>query len=59
MRMFLGLQQYPIDNPPSLASITSYGAIGSNPLLGYNLATSFGPLTASPGGVRYPTGLRN
>jgi hypothetical protein len=46
-----------LDNPPALNSITGYGAIGSNALLGYNLATSFGPLTASPGGIGYPTGL--
>jgi hypothetical protein len=46
-----------LDNPPALNSITGYGALGSNALLGYNLATSFGPLSASPGGVGYPAGL--
>jgi hypothetical protein len=46
-----------LDNPPALNSITGYGALGSNALLGYDLATSFGPLTASPGSVGYPTGL--
>jgi hypothetical protein len=46
-----------IDQPPALNSITGYGGIGSSALLGYNLATSFGPLTAIPGGVGYPTGL--
>ena len=46
-----------VDNPPALNSLTGYGALGSNALLGYNLATSFGPLTASPGAVGYPTGL--
>lgn len=46
-----------LDNPPALGSLTGYGAIGSNALLGYNLASSFGPLTASPGGVGYPAGL--
>lgn len=46
-----------LDNPPALNSTTGYGGIGSNALLGYNLATSFGPLTASPGGIGYPAGL--
>lgn len=43
-----------IDTPPALDSLTGIGAIGSNALLGYNLATSIGPITASPGGIGFP-----
>ena len=40
-----------LDNPPSLESFTGIGGTGDNALLGYNLQTSIGPLTAIPGGV--------
>jgi hypothetical protein len=39
-----------------LDSLTGIAFIGSTALLGYDLRTSFGPRTASPGGVGYPTG---
>jgi hypothetical protein len=42
-----------IDNPPSLDSFTGLGVLGSNALLGYDLATSFGPVTGTPGGIGY------
>jgi hypothetical protein len=45
-----------LDAPPALDSVTGLGAVGADALLGYNLATSFGPITA-PGGVGYPPGL--
>jgi hypothetical protein len=43
-----------LDNPPSLLSFTGIGALGSDALLGYDLQTSIGPITAIPGGVGYP-----
>jgi hypothetical protein len=46
-----------IDNPATLGELTGLGGIGSNALLGYDLQTSIGPITAIPGGVFYPTGL--
>jgi len=42
-----------VDAPPALDSLTGIGAIGSNAVLGYNLATSIGPITASPGGIGF------
>ncbi|MBX9602967.1 MAG: PEP-CTERM sorting domain-containing protein [Bryobacteraceae bacterium] len=46
-----------LDNPPTLNSFTGIGLIGSNALLGYDLRTSIGPITAIPGGVNYSEGL--
>lgn len=46
-----------LENPPALDSLTGLGDTGSNALLGYNLQTSIGPITATPGGVGYPVGL--
>ena len=46
-----------LDNPPALDSFTGIGAQGDNALLGYDLTTAIGPITGSPGGVGYPTGL--
>ena len=46
-----------VDDPPLLNSFTGLGAVASDDLLGYLLNTSFGPLTATPGGVFYPVGL--
>jgi hypothetical protein len=43
-----------LDNPPSLLSFTGIGVLGSDALLGYDLQTSIGPITAIPGGVGYP-----
>jgi PEP-CTERM motif len=40
-----------LDHPPATDSITGIGGIGSSSLLGYDLRTSIGPITASPGGV--------
>jgi hypothetical protein len=45
-----------VDNPPALDSFTGLAAVGSDQLLGYNLATSISPLVGA-GGVGYPTGL--
>jgi hypothetical protein len=45
-----------LDSPPSLEQFTGIAVLGSNALLGYELRTSFGPITAIPGGVGYPTG---
>ena len=42
-----------LDQPPALDSFTGLGGIGSNALLGYDLTTSIGPITAIPGGVFY------
>jgi hypothetical protein len=44
-----------LDHSPALDSFTGFGAQGSNALLGYDLTTSIGPITGSPGGVDYPT----
>ncbi|MBZ5678369.1 MAG: PEP-CTERM sorting domain-containing protein [Acidobacteriia bacterium] len=46
-----------LDSPPALESFTGIGAQGDNALLGYDLTTAIGPITGSPGGVGYPTGL--
>jgi hypothetical protein len=46
-----------LDDPPSLDSFTGIGFVGSNALLGYNLGTSSGPITAIPGGVGHPPGI--
>jgi hypothetical protein len=45
-----------VDHPPALDSFTGLAAVGGDPLLGYNLATSIGPINGA-GGVGYPTGL--
>jgi hypothetical protein len=45
-----------LDNPPAIDDATGIGAILSNSLLGYDLKSAFGPLTASPAGVGRPTG---
>lgn len=45
-----------LDSPPALDSFTGLAAVSGTPLLGYNLATSFGPFTGT-GGVGYPQGL--
>lgn len=45
-----------LDNPPLLDSFTGLGLVGGNALLGYDLQTSIGPVTAT-GGVGYPMGL--
>jgi hypothetical protein len=44
-----------LDHSPALDSFTGFGGQGSNALLGYDLTTSIGPITGSPGGVDYPT----
>lgn len=41
------------DHFPALDSIIGMGLAGSNSLLGYDLRTSIGPITSSPGGVGY------
>ena len=46
-----------LDSPPGLESFTGIGAQGDNALLGYGLTTAIGPITGSPGGIGYPTGL--
>lgn len=45
-----------LDAPPALDSFTGLAAVAGDALLGYNLATSIGPIV-STGGVGYPTGL--
>jgi hypothetical protein len=42
-----------LDHPPATNSQTSLGGLGSTDLLGYELQTSIGPITGSPGGVFY------
>ena len=42
--------------PPALDSFTGLAGVSSDALLGYNLATSIGPITDA-GGVGYPFGL--
>jgi hypothetical protein len=46
-----------LDHPPALDSFTGIGYVGSNALLGYDLRTSIGPITALPGGIGYPPSL--
>ena len=46
-----------LDSPPSLDGFTGIGGQGDNALLGYDLTTSIGPITGSPGGVGHPAGL--
>ena len=46
-----------IDNPPAVDNFTGMAAMGTNLLTGYDLTTPIGPITASPGGIGYPTGL--
>jgi hypothetical protein len=41
------------DLPPALDSITGIGAVGNTALLGYNLSTSIGPITTTPGGIGF------
>jgi len=41
--------------PPAFDDGPGFGGIGTNALLGYDLKSAFGPLTASPGGVARPT----
>jgi len=45
-----------LDSPPALDSFTGLAGVAGDPLLGYNLTTSFGPF-AGAGGVAYPPGL--
>ena len=45
-----------LDAPPALDSFTGLAGIAGDALLGYNLATSIGPIF-SAGGVAYPPGL--
>ncbi len=42
-----------IDSPPDLESFTGIGFLGSSALLGYDLRTSIGPITAVPGGIGF------
>ncbi|MBZ5634845.1 MAG: PEP-CTERM sorting domain-containing protein [Acidobacteriia bacterium] len=46
-----------LDSTLSFDSLTGIGVEGSNALLGYDLKTSIGPITGSPGGIGYPTSL--
>ena len=46
-----------LDSPPALDSFTGIAGLGSNALLGYDLRTSFGPLTATPGGMSRHAGV--
>jgi hypothetical protein len=46
-----------IDHPPNVDEFTGIGGMGSNLLAGYDLTTSTGPITTSPGGIGYPPGL--
>jgi hypothetical protein len=46
-----------LDVPPATDSFTGIGFVGSSAFLDYDLRTSIGPITASPGGVGYPVGL--
>jgi PEP-CTERM motif len=42
-----------VDSPPALESFTGIAVIGNAGLLGYNLATSFGPITTIPGSIGF------
>jgi hypothetical protein len=46
-----------VDFPPATDNFTGLAAVGSNALLGYGLQTAISPISGSPGGVFYPTGL--
>jgi hypothetical protein len=55
--VFLPPQPYVIfgtvDFPPSTDDFTGLGAVGSTALAGYDLRTSVGPISGTPGGVFY------
>lgn len=42
-----------LDFPPATDNFTGLGAVGSTGLAGYDLRTSFGPISGTPGGVFY------
>jgi hypothetical protein len=42
--------------PPTFDDGQGFGGLGSNGLLGYDLKSAIGPLTAAPGGVARPVG---
>jgi hypothetical protein len=46
-----------LDSPPSLDSFTGIGGQGDNALLGYDLKSSIGPITGSPGGIGHNSDL--
>jgi hypothetical protein len=57
IRFDLGLGLFPyvvvgtLDHPPAVDSFTGIAAVASDAVLGYDLTTFFGPITAVPGGL--------